>query len=161
LMTAEGERWTPMAGGTDLMVQYAAGHLRARRLMSIARLAELRRIDVLADEIQIGAGSTYTGLRRDETIAREVPVLAPAGGLGGLHRESESRDDRREHRECVAGGGFAARAAGLWGGIDSGFGAGRAARAVCDVSHRIQKDGAGGGRADPGGVCAAEVRWLR
>jgi OHCU decarboxylase len=83
LMTAEGERWTPIAGGTDLMVQYAAGHLRARRLMSIARLAELRRIDVLAEEIQIGAGSTYTDLRRNETIARELPLLAQAAGWVG------------------------------------------------------------------------------
>jgi OHCU decarboxylase len=83
LMTATSERWTPMAGGTDLMVQYAAGHLRARRLMSIARLPELRRIDVLADEIQIGAGSTYTDLRQNETIARELPLLAQAAGWVG------------------------------------------------------------------------------
>jgi OHCU decarboxylase len=83
LMTASGERWTPIAGGTDLMVQYAAGHLRARRLMSIARLAELRRIDVLSDEIQIGAGSTYTDLRRHETIARELPLLARAAAWVG------------------------------------------------------------------------------
>jgi OHCU decarboxylase len=83
LMTASGERWTPIAGGTDLMVQYAAGHLRVRRLMSIARLPELRRIDVLADEIQIGAGSTYTDLRRNEAIARELPLLARAAGWVG------------------------------------------------------------------------------
>src|ERR1700733_2870401 len=72
LMTAEGELWMPIAGGTDLMVQYAAGVLRARRLMSIARLPELRHIDVGAHEIRIGAGSTYTDLRRHETIARGI-----------------------------------------------------------------------------------------
>jgi OHCU decarboxylase len=83
LMTTTGERWMPIAGGTDLMVQYAAGALRARRLMSIARLPELRRIDALADEIQIGAGSTYTDLRRNETIARELPLLARAAGWVG------------------------------------------------------------------------------
>jgi OHCU decarboxylase len=83
LMTAEGERWVPIAGGTDLMVQYAAGALRARRLMSIACLPELRRINVAADEIQIGAGSTYTDLRQHETIAHEFPMLAQAAGWVG------------------------------------------------------------------------------
>ena len=43
------------------MVQYAAGALRARKLVSIARLPELRRDrSVAGDEIQIGAGATYT-----------------------------------------------------------------------------------------------------
>ena len=89
LMTAEGERWMPIAGGTDLMVQYAAGLLPARRLMSIARLPELRRINVAADEIQIGAGSTYTDLRRHETIAHEFPMLAQAAGLvGGIANQN-------------------------------------------------------------------------
>jgi OHCU decarboxylase len=89
LMTAEGERWMPIAGGTDLMVQYAAGALRARRLMSIARLPELRRINVAADEIQIGAGSTYTDLRQHETIAHEFPMLARAAGwVGGIANQN-------------------------------------------------------------------------
>jgi OHCU decarboxylase len=89
LMTAEGERWMPIAGGTDLMVQYAAGVLPARRLMSIARLPELRRINVAADEIQIGAGSTYTDLRRHETIAHEFPMLAQAAGwVGGIANQN-------------------------------------------------------------------------
>jgi OHCU decarboxylase len=83
LMTAGGERWMPIAGGTDLMVQFAAGVLHARRLMSIAGLPELRRIDERADELQIGAGSTYTDLRRHETIAREFPLLAQAAGWVG------------------------------------------------------------------------------
>lgn len=89
LMTAEGERWTPIAGGTDLMVQYAAGALRARRLMSIARLPELRRINVAADEIQIGASTTYTDLRQHETIAHEFPMLAQAAGwVGGIANQN-------------------------------------------------------------------------
>jgi OHCU decarboxylase len=89
LMTTEGERWMPIAGGTDLMVQYAAGALRARRLMSIARLPELRQINVAADEIQIGAGSTYTDLRRQEAIARDFPMLAQAAGwVGGIANQN-------------------------------------------------------------------------
>jgi OHCU decarboxylase len=83
LLKGTGVHWIPIAGGTDLMVQYAAGALRARRLMSIAGLPELRRIDVFADEIQIGASSTYTDLRRHPAIAREFPLLAQAAGWVG------------------------------------------------------------------------------
>ena len=44
--------WLPIAGGTDVMVQYAAGKLPARKLVSIWNLPELRRIEVLANEIR-------------------------------------------------------------------------------------------------------------
>ncbi len=89
LMTSEPDRWLPIAGGTDLMVQYAAGALRARKLVSIARLPELRRIEALPEEIQIGAGSTYTDLRRHDAIAREFPMLARAAGwTGGIANQN-------------------------------------------------------------------------
>ena len=63
------------------MVQYAAGKLRSRKLVSIWNLPELRRIEVTADEIRIGAGCTYTDLRKHEIVGREFPLLArpPAG----------------------------------------------------------------------------------
>ncbi|HTZ72438.1 MAG TPA: FAD binding domain-containing protein [Candidatus Aquilonibacter sp.] len=73
----------PIAGGTDVMVRFAAGTLASWKLLSIWNLPELRRIDVSADEIRIGAGSTYTDLRRHELIAREFPLLAQAAALTG------------------------------------------------------------------------------
>jgi OHCU decarboxylase len=89
LMTSEPDRWLPIAGGTDLMVQFAAGTLRVRKLVSIARLPELRQIEVLPDGIQIGAGATYTDLRRHETIAREFPILAKsASWTGGISNQN-------------------------------------------------------------------------
>ncbi len=90
LLGEKSERWLPIAGGTDLMVQFAAGALGARKLLSIARLPELRRIEVLPNEIQIGAGATYTDLRRHDRIAREFPMLARAaswtGGIANQNR---------------------------------------------------------------------------
>jgi OHCU decarboxylase len=83
LLTNETDRWLPIAGGTDLMVQYAAGALRARKLVSIARLPELRRIEALPGEIQIGAGATYTDLRRHDVIARDFPMLTRAASWTG------------------------------------------------------------------------------
>jgi CO/xanthine dehydrogenase FAD-binding subunit len=81
--------WLPIAGGTDVMVQFASGTLRARKLLSIWNLPELRRIDALPDEIQIGAGSTYADLRRNEIVAREFPLLArSASWTGGIANQN-------------------------------------------------------------------------
>ena len=82
--------WLPIAGGTDVMVQYAAGKLPSRKLVSIWNLPELRRIEVLADEIRVGAGSTYSDIREHEILAREFPMLASAarwtGGIANQNR---------------------------------------------------------------------------
>ncbi len=90
LLAAEPGAWLPIAGGTDVMVQYAAGKLTARNLLSIWNLPELRRIDILPDEIRIGAGCTYTDLRKHEVVRREVPLLASAaqwtGGIANQNR---------------------------------------------------------------------------
>jgi len=90
LLAAEAGTWLPIAGGTDVMVQYAAGKLPARRLVSIWNLSELRRIEVLSSEIQIGAGCTYTDLREHAMVGREFPLLASAaswtGGIANQNR---------------------------------------------------------------------------
>ena len=90
LLAKEPGAWLPIAGGTDVMVQYAAGKLPARKLVSIWNLPELRRIEVTADEIRIGAGCTYTDLRQHELVGREFPLLASAarwtGGIANQNR---------------------------------------------------------------------------
>jgi putative cofactor-binding repeat protein len=90
LLAQEPGVWLPIAGGTDVMVQYAAGKLSARKLLSIWNLSELRRIEVLPNEIRIGAGCTYTDLREDEAIRQEFPLLAAAaqwtGGIANQNR---------------------------------------------------------------------------
>jgi CO/xanthine dehydrogenase FAD-binding subunit len=90
LMDREPNTWTPIAGGTDLMVLYSAGKLAARKLVSIWNLPELRGIEVGADEIRIGAGCTYSDLREHEVVCRELPLLATAaswtGGIANQNR---------------------------------------------------------------------------
>lgn len=89
LLASEPGAWLPIAGGTDLMVQFAAGGLQARKLVSIWNLPELRRIEVLPSEIQIGAGCTYTDLREHEVVEREFPMLARAAGwTGGIANQN-------------------------------------------------------------------------
>src|SRR6195256_4509052 len=90
LLADEPGQWLPIAGGTDVMVQYAAGKLPARKLISIWNLTELQGIEILPDEIRIGAGCTYTELREHDVIAREFPLLASAarwtGGIANQNR---------------------------------------------------------------------------
>lgn len=90
LLAEEPKAWLPIAGGTDVMVQFAAGTLPARKLLSIWNLPELRRIEVLPEEIRIGAGSTYTDLRNHEVVDREFSLLARAaswtGGIANQNR---------------------------------------------------------------------------
>ena len=89
LLTEEPGEWLPIAGGTDVMVQYAAGKLPARKLVSLWNLPELRGIAVCPDEIRIGAGCTYTELREQAEIAREFPLLASAAGwTGGIANQN-------------------------------------------------------------------------
>ncbi|HVH71779.1 MAG TPA: FAD binding domain-containing protein [Candidatus Dormibacteraeota bacterium] len=90
LLAKEPGAWLPLAGGTDVMVQYAAGKLPRRKLVSIWNLPELRRIEVFPDEIQIGAACTYTDLRDVEIVRREFLLLHDAaswtGGIANQNR---------------------------------------------------------------------------
>jgi CO/xanthine dehydrogenase FAD-binding subunit len=89
LLAENPNAWLPIAGGTDVMVQFAAGKLPQRKLMSIWNLGELRRIEVSAGEIRIGAGCTYTDLRENKVIAHEFPLLARAAGwIGGIANQN-------------------------------------------------------------------------
>jgi len=76
-------QYTPIAGGTELMVALGAGRLAARRLVSLGGIAELRFIDVAAETVTLGAGTTFTDLRRSAVIAAEFPLLALAASWTG------------------------------------------------------------------------------
>jgi CO/xanthine dehydrogenase FAD-binding subunit len=90
LYGSEPGSWLPIAGGTDVMVLYAAGRLPARKLVSIGNVHELRYIEVTSSEVRIGAGCTYTDLRQHSVIAKEFPLLAQAaawtGGIANQNR---------------------------------------------------------------------------
>lgn len=90
LLAHEPGQWIPIAGGTDVMVLYAAGKLVARKLVSVWNLPELRRLEVTPEVVQVGAACTYSDLRKHEVIAREFPMLAAAaswtGGIANQNR---------------------------------------------------------------------------
>jgi OHCU decarboxylase len=90
VLASQPGQWLPIAGGTDVMVQYGSGKLQARKLISIWNLPELRRIEVLPNELRIGAGCTYTDLRGHAIVGGEFPLLASAarwtGGIANQNR---------------------------------------------------------------------------
>jgi CO/xanthine dehydrogenase FAD-binding subunit len=65
------------------MVALNTGRLGSRSLISIQHLRELRFIRVSDRAVQIGAGTTFTDIRRNETIARELPLLVQAASWTG------------------------------------------------------------------------------
>lgn len=89
LLANEPGVWLPIAGGTDVMVQYEAGKLPSRKLISVWNLPELRRVDVTTTELRIGAGCTYTDLRRHEVVRSEFPLLnSAASWTGGIANQN-------------------------------------------------------------------------
>jgi CO/xanthine dehydrogenase FAD-binding subunit len=77
------EHYTPIAGGTELMVALGAGRLQAKKLISLWNLEELRFIEVTPDAIVIGAGTTFTDIRKHPVIAEEFSILAQAASWTG------------------------------------------------------------------------------
>lgn len=74
---------TLMAGGTELMVAFNTGRLPTRPLLSIQHLQELRFLRLEGDLLHIGAGTTFTDIRRSTLIAEHFPLLAQAASWTG------------------------------------------------------------------------------
>ncbi len=85
LMADERTRGRPLAGGTDLMVQWESGVLpMPERAISVKHLPELRTIEETDDALEIGAAVTHMGLRRSNLVVRYLPSLADAAAtIGG------------------------------------------------------------------------------
>jgi CO/xanthine dehydrogenase FAD-binding subunit len=91
LLTGAPGEWTPIAGGTELMVAHAAGRLAASRLVSLWGIRELRFITTGAQGISIGAGATFRDLRGDAGIADHLPLLAKAASwIGSIANQSRA-----------------------------------------------------------------------
>jgi CO/xanthine dehydrogenase FAD-binding subunit len=83
LLAAEPGAWTPIAGGTEVMVAFAAGRLTAPKLVSLWGIPDLRTIEVTPQSVVIGAAATFLDLRRHSVIAADLPLLAKAAGWIG------------------------------------------------------------------------------
>jgi CO/xanthine dehydrogenase FAD-binding subunit len=78
LLSGEPGIWQPFAGGTDLMVLLEAGKLPHKRFFSLKKLDDLRGIEVTADEVILGALTTYTEIQKNPVLHAEFPLLCSA-----------------------------------------------------------------------------------
>jgi len=90
LATAPGE-WTPIAGGTELMVAFAAGRLGAHKLVNLWGIPDLRFIKSTPEHFEIGACTTFLDLRSHAGLAAELPLLAKsASWIGSIANQSRA-----------------------------------------------------------------------
>src|SRR6202790_5922785 len=71
LLAREPGVWQPFAGGTDLMVLLEAGKLSHKRFLSVAKLDDLRGIEVTADFVILGALTTYSEIQKNPVLQAE------------------------------------------------------------------------------------------
>ena len=83
LLASEPGVWTPIAGGTELMVAFAAGRLTAPKLINLWGIPDLRAIEVTPQSVIIGTAVTFLDLRRHAVIASDLPLLAKASSWIG------------------------------------------------------------------------------
>ena len=83
LLDREPDRWLPLAGGTEIMVQYSAGRLGSRQLLNIGGLPELKQISETGTVLRIGGGCTFTQLAHHSSIKAHFPLLATAASWTG------------------------------------------------------------------------------
>ena len=90
LASAPGE-WTPIAGGTELMVAFSAGRLSARKLVNLWGIPELRFIEATPESFSIGACATFLDLRAHAELAKALPLIAKASSwIGSVANQSRA-----------------------------------------------------------------------
>ncbi len=77
-----------LAGGTDLVPNLRRNIQKARTLIDLSGLAELRDIRAESQSLRIGAGVTLEALCESEAVSRHAPLLAQAAAqvAGPTHR---------------------------------------------------------------------------
>jgi len=83
LLAGEPGAWTPIAGGTDLMVLFNAGKLQGRRLLDLSRLYELKGIHDDPARLTLGALTTYTELQEQRAVHQCFPNLVRSARATG------------------------------------------------------------------------------
>ncbi|MBL0211127.1 MAG: xanthine dehydrogenase family protein subunit M [Holophagaceae bacterium] len=83
ILFAEKGSWRPLAGGTDLMVPFAAGTLPFTRFLNLWGLEELQGIEVAPDSLTLGALTTYAEIRNHPVLRAEFPNLVQSAWVTG------------------------------------------------------------------------------
>jgi len=90
-LSAAPGQWTPIAGGTELMVAHAAGRLNAPKLISLWGLSELNFVRIADNAISIGGGATFGQIRKNAVIETDFPLLSKAASwIGSIANQSRA-----------------------------------------------------------------------
>jgi len=73
----------PLAGGTDLMVPFAAGRLPDRQFLNLWGVNELQGIHVTEGEVTLGALTLYREIATHPVLQREFPNLVRSAKVTG------------------------------------------------------------------------------
>lgn len=68
----------PLAGGTDIMVAWNAGHFGAKAVLDLSALKSWARITPTKDGADIGAMATHAAILRHPEVLKHWPLLAEA-----------------------------------------------------------------------------------
>jgi aerobic carbon-monoxide dehydrogenase medium subunit len=86
LLKNYGEEAKVIAGGQSLLILIRQGLVRPHVLISLHRIAALRRIEFNDGHIEIGAMATQREISTDDRIRSRVPALAEAASkVGSIH----------------------------------------------------------------------------
>ncbi len=77
-LSDHGPETKPLAGGTDLLIDMRSGKCKARYIMDVSRLPELRGIAATGEGFSIGAGATISEIAGSEEVRRYAPDLFKA-----------------------------------------------------------------------------------
>jgi CO/xanthine dehydrogenase FAD-binding subunit len=91
LLASEAGEWMPFAGGTEIMVAHAAGRLRASKFVSLCGIPDLRFISTNESELSIGAATTFSEIRKSDSVAHDFPLLSRASSwIGAIANQSRA-----------------------------------------------------------------------
>lgn len=83
LLASDPDRWTPVHGGTDLLVRMRGGFVTPRGLLDLTGIPGFGAIRVEDGHVVIGGGATHADLASDESVRTHAPALARAAGMIG------------------------------------------------------------------------------
>ena len=69
---------SPLAGGTDFMVAWNAGHLNGRSVLDLSGVREWTSIKTAASGVVIGALATHSEIQKHSVICKRFPLLVEA-----------------------------------------------------------------------------------
>ena len=151
--------WRPVAGGTDLLVQMAAGTGDLPdRVLDLARIDELRGIAVEDGALVLGALTTYTAIRRSAECREHVPALVEAAATIGAAQIQNRGTIGGNIANASPGGGHAAGPARDGRHLRRGRAARRANRRGGRLLDGVSANGACAGRAGAPGSDTALAR---